>query len=119
MKCVWRDGEGFVFDETFIHRAENKTGVNRLILFCDVERPMKYGFMTRMNRWVGEHVVKASATQNVEGEKVGALNAAFSYLYDIHKATRRLKDWNRTVYYSMKYSVMAVLAGLVALSVMA
>ncbi|MEY9264153.1 beta-hydroxylase [Bradyrhizobium elkanii] len=39
VECVWRDGEAFMFDETFIHSAENKTDVNRIILFCDVERP--------------------------------------------------------------------------------
>ena len=66
--CVWRDGEAFMFDETFIHSAENATDVNRIILFCDVERPMKLVFMTAMNRWVSHHIVKASSTQNVEGE---------------------------------------------------
>jgi beta-hydroxylase len=118
VKCVWRDGEGFLFDETFIHRVHNATDQNRLILFCDIERPMKFAFMTRLNHWVSEHVVKASATQNVEGEKVGALNKAFSYLYEIHKSTRRLKDWNRTAYYGLKYSVMTAIAGFVVLSVM-
>src|SRR5438034_41383 len=62
VECVWRDGEAFMFDETFIHRAENATDVNRIILFCDVERPMKYGFMTSINRWVSHHIVKATAT---------------------------------------------------------
>src|SRR5258705_428653 len=51
VECVWRDGQAFMFDETFIHRAENATDVNRIILFCDVERPMKYGFMTAINRF--------------------------------------------------------------------
>jgi beta-hydroxylase len=118
VKCVWRDGEGFVFDETFIHRVENKTDQHRLILFCDVERPMKFAVMAKVNRWVSEHIVKASATQNVEGEKVGALNRAFSHLYEIHALGRRLKNWNRTVYYGVKYSLMTAIAGLVALSVM-
>src|SRR2546430_11930250 len=40
-KCVWRDGEAIMFDETYIHTAENQTDINRIILFCDVERPMK------------------------------------------------------------------------------
>ena len=31
---VWRDGEAFMFDETFIHSAENTTDVSRMILFC-------------------------------------------------------------------------------------
>jgi beta-hydroxylase len=117
IKCVWHDGEGLVFDETFIHRAENRTDQNRLILFCDVERPMKYGFMTRLNRWVSEHIVKASATQNVEGEKVGAINKAFSYLFEIHALGRRLKEWNRRAYYGVKYSIIAMTAALLVLSV--
>ncbi|MCC6196810.1 MAG: DUF1615 family protein, partial [Burkholderiales bacterium] len=31
---AWRDGEDVMFDETYIHWAENRTGVDRVILFC-------------------------------------------------------------------------------------
>jgi beta-hydroxylase len=114
--CVWRDGEAFMFDETFIHSAENATDVNRIILFCDVERPMKYGFMTAINRWVSHHIVKASATQNVEGEHVGMLNKVFGKLYEIHLASRKVKQWNRTVYYTAKYALTVVIVGLIVAS---
>ena len=114
--CVWRDGEAFMFDETFIHSAENATGVNRIILFCDVERPMKYGFMTAMNRWVSHHIVKASATQNVDGEQVGVLNKVFGRLYEVHLFGRRIKEWNRRVYYALKYSLTFALLGLIVAS---
>ena len=40
VECVWREGQAFMFDETFIHAAENATDQNRIILFCDVERPI-------------------------------------------------------------------------------
>jgi beta-hydroxylase len=112
--CVWRDGEAFIFDETFIHSAENATEQNRIILFCDVERPMKYTFMMAINRWVSHHIVKASATQNVEGEHVGVLNKLFGGLYQIHLASRRVKQWNRTVYYALKYALtIAIVSSLV------
>ncbi len=90
VECVWRDGEAFMFDETFIHSAENKTDVNRIILFCDVERPMKYGFMTA-DEPLGQptNIVKASATQNIDGEHVGALNKAFGKLDEVHLASRK------------------------------
>jgi beta-hydroxylase len=114
--CVWRDGEAFMFDETFIHSAENATETNRIILFCDVERPMKYGFMTAMNRWVSHHIVKASATQNVDGEQVGVLNKVFGHLYEIHLFGRRIKEWNRRVYYALKYSLTFALLGLIVAS---
>jgi beta-hydroxylase len=112
--CVWRDGEAFIFDETFIHSAENATEQNRIILFCDVERPMKYTFMMAINRWVSHHIVKASATQNVEGEHVGVLNKLFGGLYQIHLASRRVKQWNRTAYYALKYALtIAIVSSLV------
>src|SRR5215216_3971897 len=114
--CVCRDGEAFVFDETFIHSAENATDVNRVILFCDVERPMKYGFMTAINRWVSHRIVKASATQNMEGEHVGALNKVFGKVYEVHLASRKVKEWNRKVYYAMKYSLMIGIVGLIVFS---
>jgi beta-hydroxylase len=114
--CVWRDGEAFMFDETFIHSAENATETNRIILFCDVERPMKYSFMTAMNRWVSHHIVKASATQNVDGEQVGVLNKVFGRLYEVHLFGRRIKEWNRRVYYALKYSLTFVLLGLIVAS---
>ena len=115
-QCVWRDGEAFMFDETFIHSAENATDVNRIILFCDVERPMRYGFMTAINRWVSHHIVKASATQNMEGEHVGALNKVFGKLYEVHLASRKVKEWNRRVYYALKYSLMIGIVALIVVS---
>ncbi len=116
IKCSWRDGEGFVFDETFIHTAENRTEVNRVILFCDVERPMSNGLMARVNHWVSEHIVKVSQAPNLEGEKVGALNKAFGGLYEIHLLGQRMKKWNRKVYYATKYALMIALVGVILAS---
>jgi beta-hydroxylase len=118
-KCVWRDGEAIMFDETFIHTAENRTGVNRIILFCDVERPMKFGFMTAINRWMSERVVKASATQNEEGEKVGVINKAFSYINHAREAGQRLKARSYRAYYALKYAVVALIAVSIVYSALA
>ena len=63
----WRDGEGVVFDETFIHYAENRSGQNRLILFCDIERPMKTRWAQGLNHWLGRNVVAAGASPNDAG----------------------------------------------------
>jgi len=73
----WRDNEGVVFDETFIHTAENRTDVERLILFCDVERPLRTGFARAFNRWFGRHVVSAAASPNEAGDQVGLVNRLF------------------------------------------
>jgi beta-hydroxylase len=69
-----------MFDETYTHYAENTTQMPRVILFCDIERPLKTRTMTAINRWFARNVMKASATQNVEGEAIGALNRLFGGL---------------------------------------
>ena len=91
----WRDGEAVMFDETFIHWADNKTPVTRIILFCDVERPLKSKIMTRINRYVIENFVKVSATQNVEGEPVGALNRFYGQV--VHPIGKHINDFFRTL----------------------
>ena len=112
---AWYDGQDLLFDETFIHYVKNDTDVTRIILFCDVERPLKTRFMRWLNRWVSVHIVKASTTQNVEGERVGGINKAFGYLYEVHLIGQRLKKWNRKVYYTLKYALLiGVLAGIYA-----
>jgi beta-hydroxylase len=111
----WRDGEDLLFDETFIHYAENTTDQARIILFCDVERPLKTRFMRAVNRWVSRHIIKESATENEAGERVGVINKVFGHVYHVRLAGKRLKAWNRHVYYGLKYAVVAlILFGIVA-----
>ena len=59
------------------------------------------------------HIVKASEASNVEGEKVGVLNRLFGYVYVIRDVGKRMKKWNKPVYYLMKYAVFAGLFYLV------
>src|SRR5579863_5064838 len=54
----WREGDDVLFDETFLHYAENTTDQNRIVLFCDVERPLRFGVMRAVNRWVGRRIIK-------------------------------------------------------------
>ena len=106
----WRDGEAVMFDETYVHTAGNDTEVTRLILFCDVERPM-WGPAGAINRFIMRHVMRATATQNVEGERIGAINRAFGTIFAVKEAGQRLKARNRRLYYTLKYAViLAVLA---------
>jgi len=37
---AWRDGGDVLFDETYLHFVENRTDQSRLVLLCDVERPL-------------------------------------------------------------------------------
>jgi beta-hydroxylase len=38
--CVWREGDVFVFDDTFEHEVWNETDEERVILLFDFDRPM-------------------------------------------------------------------------------
>jgi beta-hydroxylase len=107
----WREGEDLLFDETYLHYAENTTSDDRIILFCDVERPLHTRAMTALNRWVSSHIVNQSATQNEEGEHVGWINRIFGYVYQVRLAGKRMKAWNKRVYYAVKY---LLIGGIVA-----
>ncbi len=107
----WRDGEAVMFDETYVHTAENNTDVDRLILFCDVERPLM-GLAGPINRWVMRNIMRATATQNVDGEKIGAINRFFATLLTAKEAGQRLKARNRQLYYAVKYLLIAAIVAL-------
>jgi beta-hydroxylase len=109
----WRDGEGMLFDETYIHRAENRTDNPRIILFCDVERPMRGRVATAINRFAIRHVMPATAAANTAEDQVGVANRAFERLYTIRLVMKRLKARSRTTYYVLSYA--AKLAPIAAL----
>lgn len=107
---VWHDGEGVVFDETYLHEAANRTARDRIILFCDVERPLKYHWAQAVSRAAGGFLLRASAAPNETGDRTGGLNRAFRHLYVLRRFGKRLKAWNRTVYYVFKWSLFGALA---------
>ncbi|SDV48278.1 lipid A hydroxylase LpxO [Chitinasiproducens palmae] len=112
----WRDGEAVVFDETYIHYAQNKTDADRVILFCDVERPLKYRWAASVNHWFAKHLLAAAASPNEAGDRTGGLNRAFKYVYQIRLVGKRLKAWDRRVYYLVKWALFGGIAALIVLS---
>ena len=109
----WRDGEAVIFDETFIHWAENKTKQMRVILFCDVERPLTSRIMAKINHWYKNTVIRASQTDNMEGDRVGVLNHIFSVAYYLRVPGRALKQKSRRAYYATKWLLVLALAYLI------
>ena len=103
----WRDGEVVMFDETYIHYAENKTDQNRIVLFLDVKRPVNFAPINWINTIFSNIVMAASATKNRPGDKVGAVNKAFGWIYKIRLVGKRIKAWNRNVYYVLQYAIYA------------
>jgi len=109
----WKDGEAVMFDETYIHTAENRTDVTRVILFCDIERPLSNPLLRWINRVIGRRLVKAAATENVPGEHVGVLNHVFEFIYKVRLFGVRIKKWNKPVYYVLKWALIAGLVWLI------
>ena len=108
----WRDGEGVLFDETYIHYAENTSGENRLILFCDIERPMRYRWAQKVNHWLGRHLMSAASAPNDIGDRTGGINRAFRYIYQIRIVGKRLKNGIRRSITSSNGCSSAALPGL-------
>lgn len=103
---AWHDGEDILFDETYIHSAANDTEDVRIILFCDVARPIRNPVVRALNRFVTHNIVKATAAQNEDTEKVGALNKVSSGVHNLRNFFQSIKKANRRLYYLGKYAVM-------------
>jgi beta-hydroxylase len=102
----WRDGESVVFDETYIHWAHNGSDSNRIILFCDIERPMRYRWAQALNRWLGHTLMTAASSPNETGDQTGGINKLFRFVWLMGRYRRRFKNWNRTAYYCTKTALI-------------
>jgi beta-hydroxylase len=108
----WRDGQGVMFDETYIHWAINGSESDRIILFCDVERPMRFRWAQAVNRFLGRTMMTAAASPNETGDQVGLVSKLFRVSYYAGIYRRRFKAWNKTVY---KITKVALIVGVAAL----
>ncbi|RPE79547.1 lipid A hydroxylase LpxO [Vulcaniibacterium tengchongense] len=109
----WRDGEWTMFDETYIHWARNDSAQNRIILFCDVERPLKFGWARAFNRFVARHLIAAGASPNMEGDRTGAINRLFKYFYAVRLKAKALRERNKNLYYALKYLGVALVVAFI------
>ena len=106
----WRDGEAVIFDETYIHWAKNEGTTNRVILFCDIERPMRYRWAQKINKWLGRTVMTAASSPNETGDQTGGINKVFKLFWYAGQYRRRFKAWNRTAYYVVRALLIAAVA---------
>ena len=49
--------------------------------------------------------MKAAASKNLPNEQVGTINKLFTYLYQIRLTGKKLKNYNRKLYYIIKYAL--------------
>ena len=102
----WRDGQGVMFDETYIHEAHNKTQINRIILFCDIERPLQFKFATAINYWFSRWVMSAASSPNDTRDETGVINRLTHIHWLLEEKRKRFKGWNRRVYKLAKLALL-------------
>jgi beta-hydroxylase len=103
----WRDGEAVLFDETYIHAAKNDTDMDRIILFCDLERPLNNPIARTINRLFSRFVIAESAAQNLPTDRVGVFNKLYRYYHYFAGYAGKLKKWNKTLYQFLQYTGIA------------
>jgi len=110
----WRDGEPFLFDVTFLHFAHNDADKSRLILMCDIERPMSFigRFFNAPYKWL----MRATVVPNTDEDKRGFANRTFSSLVPILNKAKNLKETNLVAYKALKYTVNTTLFVIIALA---
>jgi beta-hydroxylase len=109
----WRDGEAVMFDETFIHTAENRSDVTRIILFCDVERPLRSRIVQALNHVVEVTLIRASQTENAPGDRVGLLNHVFNAVYRVRLIGKAIKRKSVLAHYTLKWLILGGLLYLI------
>ena len=105
--CAWYDGQDFIFDETYPHEAHNATASPRLILLCDVERPLNIA--GRAFNWFYGFLAKGTLVPNTSGDKRGAFSALFAFIAPWRERSLQLKYRRRGVYKAVKWFVNTLL----------
>ncbi|MCB9880877.1 MAG: aspartyl/asparaginyl beta-hydroxylase domain-containing protein [Planctomycetes bacterium] len=111
---VWRDGEDILFDSSYVHGARNDTDQPRLVLFCDVERPMRGPISRAINRAVVRWFVPVTQVPNEPGDPTGIANRVFAWLRPLRTGMQALKRDHVRVYYTLKAGVALLIVVLLA-----
>jgi len=109
----WRDGEGVVFDQTFVHRAVNDTDEPRIILFCDFDRSLTTRFARAVNRFMADRVAVLTAARNRDNEPLGFVNHFSGRVHRLGMMRADFKCRHPIGYQLARALVVAALVGLV------
>jgi beta-hydroxylase len=113
VQMAWHDGQDFLFDETYIHSVENNTDDIRIILMCDVARPLRTWVIRLLNHVVTRYILRATASRNIGTEPIGLLTRLTGVFYRLHDAGQKFKKRNRRTYYALKYTSIVLMLALI------
>lgn len=110
----WRDGEGIVFDETYLHSAYNDADTPRIILMTDIDRPLRLKWVQKLYFWFGRFFNSLFYVDNLDSSVTGVGNRLGRYVLAYKATLKRIKHWNRPLYVVGKWLVVFTLLGLLA-----
>lgn len=102
----WQDGKSMMFDETYLHYAENKTNQGRLILLCDYERPLRFFLPKYLNKLISCFLMRPAVSPNEGGDKTGWVNRLFGTIYSVRLIGKKIKAKNKPIYIILKYALI-------------
>lgn len=109
VKYPWLDGEELLFDQTYLHSAENQTDTIRVILFCDVEKSQLMGVIKWLADAVNYGLVAKFTGANDEG-KLSWISRAYKPIYKIRSYVKeKIKPKSIVAYNIIKYGSIALL----------
>ncbi len=115
-KYSWRDGKAVLFDETFVHQAKNNTAETRIILFCDVERPLSIKCFSYLNKIFSKYVMSAASSPNETLDQTGKINKLTSGYWKLDELRKKLKNKNKSLYRIVKFLIIFLFIFLIILS---
>ncbi len=98
----WRDGEAALFDITYLHFARNETNTPRLILMCDIERPLN--FVGSVVNFFYRGLASLTVVPNLEGDHRGFANRVFAGIAPLFERSKELKRTHRALYKLVKFT---------------
>ena len=96
----WCDGGAMLFDETYVHWAVNDGERSRLILLCDIERPMRFRWAQALNHLLGRAMMTAASPPHEAADpaSAGLAGRLSRAVIRLGALRRRLKAGNRNAY---------------------
>ena len=116
LECeAWSNPTGLILSFNDPGKPLGSSDTTRVILFCDVERPLRTPLARSFNRAVSRVLGQATASQNLPEEKVGSVNRLYAFAHRMGEAKKRFKRAHPMAYrYGRLLLGLLLLAWLVA-----
>jgi beta-hydroxylase len=110
---TWRDGDGIVFDETYLHSAYNDTNIPRIIMMTDIDRPLWFPPLQWLYSRFGRFFNGLFYVDNFDKSRSGIGNRLKEPVVRYKAKMKNLKSRHRRTYVIGKWTLHAGLVAIV------